>query len=68
MADLDDLAAEKRRAYKRNWARRNRDKCNQYVKNYWLRKAAQELENCDCESEEPQKELENRDRESGEPQ
>jgi len=37
------LAEEKRRAYKRNWARKNPEKCKQYVKTYWLKKAAQEL-------------------------
>jgi hypothetical protein len=43
MDELSELAGEKRRAYKRDWARKNREKCNQYVKNYWLKKAAQEL-------------------------
>lgn len=43
MDELTCLAAEKARAYKRDWARKNREKCNQYVKNYWLKKAMQEL-------------------------
>jgi len=43
MDELTELASEKRRAYKRDWARKNPEKCNQYVKKYWLKKAMEEL-------------------------
>jgi len=52
MDDLTELADEKRRAYRRKWAHDNPQKCKQYIKKYWLKKAAQEL----------------KDRESGESQ
>jgi len=50
MDELCELAKARRRAYKREWARKNRDKCNQYVKTYWLKKAAQELKDRESEA------------------
>ena len=38
---MDEKAAEARRAYKREWQRRNRDKVKQYQEKYWTRKAQQ---------------------------
>ena len=39
---MTDKAIEVRRAYKREWARRNRDKIRQYQAAYWERRAEQE--------------------------
>ena len=38
---MDEKAAEARRAYKREWQRKNRDKCRKYQENYWQKKAEQ---------------------------
>ena len=37
---MDEKAKEARRAYKREWNRRNRDKVKQAQERYWSRKAA----------------------------
>ena len=37
---MDERAKELRRAYKREWNRRNRDKVKQAQARYWERKAA----------------------------
>lgn len=39
---MNDKAKEARRAYKREWNRRNRDKVKQAQARYWERKAAQQ--------------------------
>lgn len=36
---MTDAAKEARRAYKREWNRRNKDKVKQYQADYWNRKA-----------------------------
>ena len=38
---MDEKAREARRAYKREWNRRNRDKVKAAQDRYWARKAAQ---------------------------
>lgn len=37
-------AREARRAYKREWNRKNKDKLRQYMEKYWQKKAAQTTE------------------------
>lgn len=37
---MTDAAKEARRAYKREWNRKNRDKCRAAEARYWERKAA----------------------------
>lgn len=47
---IEQAAAEQRRAYKREWNRKNRDKVKATQQRYWERKAAkalQEAENAD---------------------
>ena len=39
---MDEKAREARRAYKREWNRRNRDKVKAAQERYWSRKAAQQ--------------------------
>lgn len=41
---MNEAAKEARRAYKREWQRKNRDKVKQYQENYWNRKAQQAAE------------------------
>lgn len=41
MANLSQEAIEERRRYKREWNRRNRDKCREAEARYWERKAAE---------------------------
>lgn len=36
---MDEQAKEARRAYQREWRRRNRDKMKEYQARYWTRKA-----------------------------
>ena len=36
---MDEKAKAARRAYKREWQRKNRDKCRKYEEDYWSRKA-----------------------------
>ncbi len=38
---MNEQAAEARRAYKRKWARENRDKVKAQQERYWTRKAAE---------------------------
>ena len=38
---MDDKAKAARRAYKREWARKNPDKCRKYQENYWTKIAEQ---------------------------
>ena len=38
---MTEQAAEARRAYKREWARNNRDKVKAQQERYWTRKAAE---------------------------
>lgn len=38
---MTEQAAEARRAYKREWARKHPEKIRQYQQNYWSRKAAE---------------------------
>ena len=38
---MDEKAREARRAYKREWNRKNRDKVKAAQERYWARKAAQ---------------------------
>ena len=40
-AGTDNAAAEARRAYKREWARKNPDKVKAAQERYWKKKAAQ---------------------------
>ena len=40
---LNELTAEKRREYKRQWNAKNRDKCKIYTKRYWRKKVMEEL-------------------------
>ena len=40
-AIMNEQAAAARRAYKRKWARENRDKIREYQDRYWTRKAAE---------------------------
>ena len=38
---MNEKAKEARRQYKREWARRNKDKVKEYQERYWTRKAAE---------------------------
>ena len=38
---MDEKALEARRKYKREWARKNRDKMKVYEENFWKRRAQQ---------------------------
>jgi hypothetical protein len=40
---LEELAAEKRRAYKRQWNSANRDKVKEHVRRYWEKKVLNEM-------------------------
>ena len=50
-----ETAIEARRAYKREWAKQNRDKVKAQQERYWQRKAA-EREKQQAEKEKPQAE------------
>jgi len=39
MADISEAAKEERRAYKRAWSAKNRDKVRAYNREYWERRA-----------------------------
>lgn len=39
MLDMERRAKELQREYLRGWRKKNKDKMQQYRKNYWLRKA-----------------------------
>lgn len=54
---MDEKAAEARRAYKREWQRKNREKVKQYQENYWKRKA-EEAAKAEREKDSPDKEAE----------
>ena len=41
---LTELAAEKRREYKRAWYAKNRDKCKEHMRRYWERKVLDQKE------------------------
>lgn len=41
---IEQAAAEQRRAYKREWNRKNRDKVKATQQRYWERKAAKALQ------------------------
>jgi hypothetical protein len=50
---LSEQAAEKRRAYKRAWYAKNREKCREHTRRYWEKRvlsdgldAGQEVEQC----------------------
>lgn len=47
---MDERAKEARRAYKRNWAKKNPEKVRAQQARYWAKKAAQAAE----DAEEPQ--------------
>jgi hypothetical protein len=51
---VEELSKKMRRSYNRDWSHNNRDKCRQYTKNYWLRKAEKELKDRNNESGESQ--------------
>ena len=40
---LKELAAEKRREYRRAWYAKNRDKCREHTSRYWERKVLKSL-------------------------
>lgn len=42
--DINEKAAELRRAYKRDWNKRNRDKVRAAQKRYWDKRAKEALE------------------------
>lgn len=51
---MNEQAAAARRAYKREWARKNRDKIREYQDRYWTRKAEQAAaEQADDQRSEP---------------
>ena len=39
---LAELAAEKRREYKKAWYAKNRERCKEHTRRYWQKKALQE--------------------------
>lgn len=41
---MTDRAKEARKAYKREWCKRNRDKVKEYQERYWNKRAEQEAE------------------------
>lgn len=43
-ADIKELARIKRNEYLKSWREKNKDKVKQYQKNYWIKKARQEVE------------------------
>lgn len=48
---MNEQAAEARRAYKRKWARENKDKVKAQQERYWTRKAAAAAEATEQERE-----------------
>ncbi|MCL2194930.1 MAG: phosphatase [Oscillospiraceae bacterium] len=48
---LSELAAEKRREYKRQWYAQNRERAKEHTRRYWERKARQEQDGENQESE-----------------
>lgn len=51
---MNEQAKAARRAYKREWNRRNPDKVRQYQQNYWNRKAKEAAADQTAPAEEPQ--------------
>lgn len=49
---LDEAALEARRAYQREWRRKNKDKVKAQQERYWKRKAGQEAVQGDSEGQE----------------
>ena len=43
--ELDLKALEKRRAYYREWRRKNKEKVKQYNESYWLKKSLEDIQN-----------------------
>ena len=39
---MTDAAKEARKAYKREWNKKNKDKCKEYAARYWAKKAEQQ--------------------------
>ena len=50
MAGLTEAAREARRAYKRAWNAKNRDKVKAAQERYWERKARQAQDNADAQN------------------
>ena len=44
MTELSPAAKEKRRAYKREWASRNKDKIQEYQRRYWEKRGNDQKE------------------------
>lgn len=44
MEDIKELAQKERQEYFRNWRKQNPDKVKKHNENYWMRKAAQRVE------------------------
>lgn len=53
---MDEKAKEARRAYKREWNRRNPDKVKEYQARYWARKAARMAQEPPAETDEAETE------------
>lgn len=51
---MNEQGKEARRAYKREWARRNPEKTREYQRNYWERRAAAAEERQQAEQLAPQ--------------
>ena len=49
MAEMTEAAREARRAYKRAWNAKNRDKVKASQERYWERKARQAQDNADAQ-------------------
>lgn len=45
MLEMEERARELQRQYLREWRKKNKDKMQQYRKNYWLKKAQGEGKN-----------------------
>lgn len=52
---MNEQAAAARRAYKREWARNNRDKVKAQQERYWARKAAEAAAAAEAQEQEPAK-------------
>lgn len=53
---MNEAAKEARRAYKREWNRKNRDKVKAAQERYWNRKAQEAAAAAEPDAEEPQQE------------
>ena len=56
MAEMTEAAKEARRAYKREWNAKNRDKVKASQERYWERKARQAQDNADAQDTQDAKE------------